>query len=169
MPGLGIGYALNRVYGCCRLCLRLLGPRQRLLASLVVIPHATGGVSPFRLAGSRQFALDIRERTAKDRPSLTTIAQRITTNAAELERLEEASVVSREQRDTRFREESATSESLSTCQVEIATVSEREVHLKRQVNTINAELKELENTLLQSRETEIALELLRQRIQPLPA
>ena len=53
----------------------------------------------------------------------------------------------REQRDLRFREESAVSERLGTCQVEIATVSEREVHLKRQVNTITSELKELEHTV----------------------
>jgi chromosome segregation protein len=110
---------------------------------------------------------DIRDRTAKDRPSLATLAERIVATTAELERLEEASAVSREQRDARFREEGATSERLSTCQVEIATVSEREVHLKRQVNTILAELKELEDTLQQSRDTELSLELLRQRIQPL--
>jgi len=110
---------------------------------------------------------DIRDRTAKDRPVLEVLAERIATATAELERLEEASAVSREQRDARFREESAVSERLSTCQVEIATVSEREVHLKRQVNTIIAELKELEDTVKASKETEIALELLRQRIEPL--
>ena len=109
---------------------------------------------------------DIRERTAKDRPSLESLAERIVATTAELERLEEASAVSREMRDARFREEGATSERLSTCQVEIATVSEREVHLKRQVNTINSELRELEETVRASRETEQALELLRQRIQP---
>ena len=109
---------------------------------------------------------DIRERTAKDRPTAAQIAERISATTAELERLEEASVLSREQRDARFREESAVSERVSSCQVEIATVSEREVHLKRQVNTIVAELRELEQTVRSSRETEGALELLRQRIQP---
>ncbi|NTU70354.1 MAG: chromosome segregation protein SMC [Coriobacteriia bacterium] len=117
-------------------------------------------------AGVARRISDIQERTAKDRPSLETLSGRIEETIAELERLEEASAVSREQRDARFREESATSERLSTCQVEIATVSEREVHLKKQVNTIHAELRELEDTLRASRETEHALELLRQRIQP---
>jgi len=131
----------------------------RLEQQLTALDTEAGGVE-------RRIA-DIRERTAKDRPSLVSIGERIEATTAELERLEEASVVSRELRDTRFREESATSERLSTCQVEIATVSERDVHLKRQVNTINAEMKELEETVRQSRETEIALELLRQRIQPL--
>ncbi|HET6351562.1 MAG TPA: chromosome segregation protein SMC, partial [Coriobacteriia bacterium] len=86
---------------------------------------------------------------------------------AELEALEESSAVSRDSRDSLFRDESAVSERLSSCQVEIATVSEREVHLKRQVNTIQAELKELADTVIRSRETEQALELLRERIQPL--
>ena len=118
-------------------------------------------------AGVERRIADIRERTDKDRPALETLAERIAAAAAELERLEESSAVSREQRDARFREEGAVSTRLSTCQVEIATVSEREVHLKRQVNTIKAELKELEDTVKSSRETEIALELLRQRIEPI--
>ena len=116
--------------------------------------------------GVERRIADIRDRTAKDRPSLETLSERILKTSEELERLEEASAVSREQRDARFREESATSERLSTCQVEIATVSEREVHLKRQVNTILSEMRELEETVRASRETEHALELLRQRIEP---
>ena len=109
---------------------------------------------------------DIRARTAKDRPSAAALTARIQELATGLEALEEAAVVSREQRDLRFREESAVSERLSTCQVEIATVSEREVHLKRQVNTINSELRELADTVRAAHESETALELLRQRIQP---
>ena len=110
---------------------------------------------------------DIGERTAKNRPAIAALTARVTAAAVELERLEEASAVSREQRDARFREEGAVSARLSTCQVEIATVSEREVHLKRQVNTIVSELRELKATVTASRETEVALELLRQRIQPI--
>ncbi len=109
---------------------------------------------------------EITERTAKERPAITELENRITTTELRLEELEEQSAVARETRDARFREESAHSERLSTCQVEIATVSEREVHLKRQVNTITAELAELEDTVTRSRDTEQALELLRERIQP---
>ncbi len=116
--------------------------------------------------GVEERIADIRLRTAKDRPTATALTDRIAACETELERLEEAAVVSREQRDLRFREESAVSERLSTCQVEIATVSEREVHLKRQVNTITSELRELEETVRSARESEIAFELLRQRIQP---
>lgn len=108
----------------------------------------------------------IRERTAKDRPALAKLAAAIEESVVELDALEESAVVSREQRDLRFREESAVSERLGSCQVEIATVSEREVHLKRQVAAISAELKELDQIVTAARKTEIALELLRQRIQP---
>ncbi|MEI7813849.1 MAG: chromosome segregation protein SMC [Coriobacteriia bacterium] len=116
--------------------------------------------------GVEERIADIRTRTAKDRPSAAALTTRIESSQVELESLEEAAIVSREQRDLRFREESAVSERLSTCQVEIATVSEREVHLKRQVNTILSELRELEDTVRAAAESEIALELLRQRIQP---
>jgi len=109
---------------------------------------------------------EIAERTAKDRPALAQLSGVIEAGVAALEELEERAAVARETRDTRFREESSVSERLSACQVEIATVSEREVHLKRQVNTITSELTELEATVTASRETEAALELLRERIEP---
>ncbi len=109
---------------------------------------------------------EIAERAEKDRPLITEIGLRIQGAEKDIEELEEKLAVSSEQRDGRFREESAVSERLSACQVEIATVSEREVHLKRQVNTITAELKELSETVKRSRDTEEALELLRARIQP---
>jgi chromosome segregation protein len=117
--------------------------------------------------GVERRVSDIRDRTAKDLPAVATLKERITEAAQELDTLEEAAVVSREQRDLRFREEGAATERLGTCQVDIATVSEREVHLKRQVTTISSELKELSATVLMARESEIALELLRQRIQPI--
>ncbi|HSK48775.1 MAG TPA: chromosome segregation protein SMC [Coriobacteriia bacterium] len=109
---------------------------------------------------------DIAERTSKDRPALEEHTAAIERLIAELDEHEESSATSREMRDTRFREESAVNERLGACQVEIATVSEREVHLKRQVNTITAELTELKDTVDRSRETAQALELLRERLQP---
>jgi chromosome segregation protein len=109
---------------------------------------------------------EIADRTEKDVPAAAEIEDRIKEWEAATTRFEEELAVASGQRDTRFREESAVSERLGACQVEIATVSEREVHLKRQVNTITAELKELTDTVRRSRETEEALELLRERIQP---
>jgi chromosome segregation protein len=116
--------------------------------------------------GVKRRLSEIDQRCEKDRPVIEEIGGRIEGAEAELNRLEEESAVSRESRDVRFREESAVSERLSACQVEIATVSEREVHLKRQVNTITAEMRELEDTVKRSIETERSLELLRERIQP---
>lgn len=116
--------------------------------------------------GVKRRLAEIDQRCEKDRPLIEEIGGRIESAEAELNRLEEESAVSRESRDVRFREESAVSERLSACQVEIATVSEREVHLKRQVNTITAEMRELEDTVKRSVETEKSLELLRERIQP---
>jgi chromosome segregation protein len=114
-----------------------------------------------------QRVLNIQERTAKDQPQVAHLKARIESDTAELEALEEAAAVSREQRDLRFREEGAATERLGTCQVGIATVSEREVHLKRQVTTITTELQELGATVAMARDAEIALELLRERIQPI--
>ena len=132
-----------------------VGRLEQQLTALDVEAQASSGASPTSASAPPRTA-----RASRRSPSASS------TTAQALEDLEEAAAVSREQRDARFREESAISERLSTCQVEIATVSEREVHLKRQVNTIHAELRELEDTVRASRETEQALELLRQRIQP---
>jgi chromosome segregation protein len=109
---------------------------------------------------------EVRDRTGKDAPALTSHAEKIESLVAELEALDEAYARAREERDGRFRDESATSERLSACQVDIATVSEREVHLKRQVNSIKNELAELNEAVLRSHELEQALELLRVRIEP---
>jgi len=109
---------------------------------------------------------EIGDRLAKDEPQRMVLTDKIEAAAKALEDYEEQGAVAREVRDTRFREEAAINERLSACQVEIATISEREVHLKRQITGITNELAELESTVVQARETEEALELLRERIQP---
>ena len=108
----------------------------------------------------------IAERTVKDRPARDAIAARVVEMEGSFERLEEEAAVKREVRDDRFREETAISDRLSTCQVDIATVSEREIHLKRQITTAMADLAEIQETLASSASTEAALESLRERIQP---
>ncbi len=109
---------------------------------------------------------EIEERASREAPGRDECVKTIEAAETDLERLEEEAAVARERRDTRFREEAAINERLSQCQVDIATVSEREVHLKRQVNTITSELEELGRTVVSARETERALELLRDRVQP---
>jgi chromosome segregation protein len=109
----------------------------------------------------------IDERTMKDRPLQRSLTERIEAGLALIEELEEAAIARREERDTRFREESEVANRLAACQVEIAAVSEREVHLKRRQAALTAEMQELGLVLEHSRSTEDALEELRARVQPL--
>lgn len=109
----------------------------------------------------------IEERTSRDRPHERTLADRIAAGLARIEELEDLTVTRREERDARFREESDVANRLAACQVEIAAVSEREVHLKRRHGALTAEMQELGNTVERSKATEEALEVLRERIQPL--
>ena len=110
--------------------------------------------------------VEIAARLTKDEPAIRALAGRIEACQTASEELDEQSAVARELRDSRFRDETALSERLAACQVDVATVSEREVHLKRQINAIGAELAELESTIEQARQAEEAFELLRERIQP---
>ncbi len=111
--------------------------------------------------------LEIEQRAEKEIPAAEDLRKGIEDAQAALSELEERAAVAQEQRDALFNEETAINERLSACQVDIATISEREVHLKRQVTTISSELAELEDTVRHSRETEAALEVLRERLQPL--
>ena len=111
-----------------------------------------------RPTGVDERIADIRERTAKDRPSCRGA------HGADRRASRRSSSVSKRPRSSHASSATCASErrarspsGLSTCQVEIATVSEREVHLKRQVNTITSELAELEDTVRAARESEIAL------------
>ena len=109
----------------------------------------------------------IAERAEKDTPAKEELAARILEIVAEVERHEAESVDKRDARDDRFRQEAAMSERLASCQVDIATVSERQVHLKRQYTTASADLVEIEQTLESATGTETSLETLRGRVQPL--
>ncbi len=109
----------------------------------------------------------IDEKTVKDRPHQRALSDRIAEGLVRIEELEDATIARREERDTRFREETEVANRLSACQVEIAAVSEREVHLKRRYGALTAETKELGQTVEQSKVTEVALEALLERIQPL--
>ncbi len=111
-------------------------------------------------------AAEVSQRATKEAPNLEGLRARITSAEETLEALDERAAEARDHRDERFRDESAIGERLAACQVDIATVSEREVHLKRQVSSISTELEDLAATLEQAQTTEAALELLRERIQP---
>ena len=72
-------------------------------------------------------------------------------------------------RDTKFRNESAATDRLSACQVEIATVGERVKHLTARFITATEEVGRLEEMIEQTAALEHALELLRERVEPLHA
>lgn len=110
---------------------------------------------------------EIETRCRKDAPGAGVLRERIAEAERGLEALEEQAARRREERDARFREEAAISNKLGSCQVDVAAVSEREVHLKRQLAAALADAAELETALRHSRETEEALEVLRERVQPL--
>jgi chromosome segregation protein len=109
---------------------------------------------------------EIAERLEKQAPQRRGLESSITASETELADLDEQAALARERQETKFRDETAINARLSACQVDIATVSEREVHLKRQISGITAELTELTETIEATRTTEEALELLRERIQP---
>ncbi len=109
----------------------------------------------------------IDEKTVKNSPQQRALTDRIEQGLVRIEELEDATIARREERDVRFREESEVSNRLSGCQVEIAAVSEREVHLKRRFAALTSETSELKHTVAQSSLTTESLEALILRIQPL--
>jgi chromosome segregation protein len=109
---------------------------------------------------------DTQKRVDKEEPNRKGYEAEISRLEKALALHEENSAEAREKRDSAFREEAAINERLSSCQVEIATISEREIHIKRQISSITSEIDDLEKTIVQSRETEEALEILRERVQP---
>jgi chromosome segregation protein len=144
---------------------QLAGETESLREEVGRLEHALTSQDAEMVAVGGRIA-EVESRVEKDAPGIEQLNQRIVDSEAELVDFEEQAAVAREVRDARFRDETSISERLSACQVDIATVSERGVHVKRQMASITAELEELENTAAQSRQTETALELLRERIEP---
>lgn len=113
-----------------------------------------------RLAAVELDAAHAEPAIAELRQQVVTLGVLVTQQQAEYDTLTV-------DRDTKFREESAVTERLGTCQVEIASVSEREVYAKRQYNQLSAEVRQLEETIDASQRAERGLEVLRERLQPL--
>ena len=123
--------------------------------------------SDAELASIEQRLRQLEERTDRERPAERTIAERIEAGALRIEQLEDEAVARREEREARFRDEADAARRLSACQVDIAAVSEREIHLKRRAASLLAEVAELENSIVQADVAERSLESLRTRIEPL--
>jgi len=109
---------------------------------------------------------ELEEQSVRDEPDESRLQGEIAEVTSRLATLGKAVTARRTERDARYRDEAAISAKLGECQVDIATVSEREVHLKRRMAVIAADVTELEDTLTSSRSAEEALEMRRERIHP---
>lgn len=123
-------------------------------------------------ADTEAASLDLRlrkieERTSKERPMQDSLTERVGHGLRRIEEIEEDAAKMREMLEARFREEADLANRVGACQVEIAAVSERDVHLKRRQASLAAELRELEHAVAYSADSASALEELRERIEPL--
>ena len=144
----------------------LSGQRDSLLQELTRIEDQTT-----KLEAERAALSDRLKEVTSDLETHTPAAEAI---EAELESLVKAIEDLRGQnkdqeidRDTKFRDETAATDKLSACQVEIATVSERLKHLTARFGTATEEVERLDAMIEQTAALERALELLRERVEPL--
>lgn len=117
-----------------------------------------------------QFSSRLKQVTASrdaQKPMLEKLASDIAHSEEELKELNEKSATVAYDRDIKLRDETAINDRLGKCQVEIAKVTERATHMKREHTQLVAEVARLEETITGSKSTEEALERLRLRLQPL--
>jgi chromosome segregation protein len=100
-------------------------------------------------------------------PKRNALASKIAEAEEELAGLEEAIGGLRDVREARYVEELEIARVLSECQVDIASVAERETQLRRQQTAAEQEFEAAKETLAGGAHTELGLERLRERIQPL--
>lgn len=119
---------------------------------------------------------ELSKKLAEAEKSLAAQAPAIEEYEADIAQLEAALAEAQAEQETqeydrgiKIREETRATEALSKCQVEIATVSEREIHLKRELTTLIAEVDQLERTIAWGETSESAFETLRERLEPLHA
>jgi len=143
----------------------IVGSRESLRDEIGRLESELSGLSADEARGSARIS-EVNARTETLTPNLKQIQHDMTSTVTELQKADELVADSKQLQENKFRDESAVNQRLSTCQVEIATVSEREVHLKRQIASITAELSDLQTAIEAARQSEVALELLRQRVQP---
>ncbi|MCL2526268.1 MAG: chromosome segregation protein SMC, partial [Coriobacteriia bacterium] len=84
-----------------------------------------------------------------------------------LSELTEEQAVATSQRETLFMEEMGANKVTNDCQVDIATTSERISQLRTRLTQVSGEVEAHELTITTSRQLEISLELLRDRLEPL--
>ncbi|MBQ6585825.1 MAG: chromosome segregation protein SMC, partial [Coriobacteriales bacterium] len=114
----------------------------------------------------RQLA-DIAARNLASQPLIGEMEQRIATINADIAALEETIAAGSDERLARMNEEASLRDSISKCNVDIATSSTREVFLKQRIAVLEDEVKRLEKSIKVSQETQISLDILSHRVDPL--
>ncbi len=146
----------------------MTGERESLAAEIGRLEAALNSADEDERSVAGRLA-EVGSRLEKERPGRESAQRAINELVSRESELDETVHARRDERDVLLRDENTVAERLAACQVEIATVSEREVHLKRNHAALSAEVKELDEAVEQSAATEEALELLRDRIEPLHA
>lgn len=124
-----------------------------------------------RLAQEREGLLKQQSQVLKSleafAPELENLESRILAYEENIKLKSEQLAALEYDRKLKIDEETRANEKLSTINVKVATVTERETNLKRQLASIVHEIENLENTIITSYKIEKSLEILRSRIQPL--
>ena len=144
----------------------ITGEYNSLLAELARLEQELARLTQEREQFSQRLN-DVLANIAEQKPFLDKLSAEIETGEDKLKELQEKSAAVEYDRGIKLRDESAINERLGKCQVEIAKVSERETHMKREHTQLITEVAHLEETINGSRQTEEALERLRSRLQPL--
>jgi chromosome segregation protein len=100
-------------------------------------------------------------------PRLIELDEERESSEQKLTELTEAQEKATTQRETLFMEEMGANKVTNDCQVDIATTSERISQLRTRLTQISSEVEQLELTITTSKQLEVALELLRDRLTPL--
>jgi len=146
----------------------LSGQRDSLMQELGRIEDQTTKLEAERAMLGDRLAEVIGDLEAYA-PEAESIETEIEALVSAIDALREATKDCEIDRDMKFRDETAATDKLSACQVEIATVSERVKHLSARYAAAEVEVGRLDAMIDQTAALERALELLRERVEPLHA
>lgn len=158
--------AQQDAYGLSQKQAQVLGERDSLLEELGRVEQTLSRLNQEREL-QEERAEEIAANRARFEPDLKELEDSVEVLEAELKQEREAFDAIEFDRKLKIEEEASSTSALNECNVKIATVSQREIYLKRQLNAVSAEVENLEDTIAASAQTERSLEILRQRIEPL--
>ncbi|MCL2332938.1 MAG: chromosome segregation protein SMC [Actinomycetia bacterium] len=144
----------------------LIGQRDSLLQELGRIEDQTTKLESERTTLEDRLR-EVASGLQTQAPAAEAVESEINALVEEIASLRTQTKSSELDRDTKFRNETAATDKLSACQVEIATVGERVKHLTARFITATEEVARLNETIKQTASLERALELLRERVEPL--